>query len=62
MQLKGLRRRNLPLTINRRRGKGGHISLMLGAKMVIAPTGHKELKAGTLAAILKVLGLTKVDL
>ncbi len=44
------------------RGKGGHVMVMLGDRHSFVPTGSGELKPGTLATILKDLGLRRVQL
>lgn len=52
----------LGATIITGRGKGGHVLVRLNGRSTIVPTGSKELKKGTLMAILKDLGLTLDDL
>jgi predicted RNA binding protein YcfA (HicA-like mRNA interferase family) len=44
------------------RGKGGHVMVLLNAHKTFVPTGSRELKGGTLRAILHDLGLAIDDL
>lgn len=44
------------------RGKGGHVLVRINGHQAPIPTGSGDLKKGTLAAILKQLGLTPDDL
>lgn len=50
------------LRIESKRGKGSHATLYLGKRYAIIPDLKKELKTGTLNAILKQLGVEKGDL
>lgn len=43
--------------IDKRRGKGSHQTVTFGDRRAVIPMTSKELKAGTLAHILKVLGV-----
>jgi len=44
-------------------GKGGHSTVRLGGRKTVVPMhGKKDLKTGTLAAILRDLGIAKDDL
>ena len=45
-----------------KRGKGSHITLYLGDRYSIIPDLKKELKTGTLNAILKQLDIDRQDL
>ncbi|TVQ36399.1 MAG: type II toxin-antitoxin system HicA family toxin [Geminicoccaceae bacterium] len=49
------RSRGLPLEIDTSRGKGGHAVVRLGDRRSVVPSG--QLKRGTLAGIIKQLGL-----
>jgi mRNA interferase HicA len=50
------------LRIESKRGKGSHITLYLGGQYAVIPDIKKELKTGTLNAILKQLGVEKGEL
>ncbi|NJK28634.1 MAG: type II toxin-antitoxin system HicA family toxin [Acaryochloridaceae cyanobacterium CSU_3_4] len=50
------------LRIEKKRGKGSHVTLYLGERYAIIPDLKKDLKAGTLSAILKQLGVDKGEL
>ena len=50
------------LRIESKRGKGSHVTLYLGERYAIIPDLKKELKTGTLSAILKQLGVEKGEL
>jgi predicted RNA binding protein YcfA (HicA-like mRNA interferase family) len=41
------------------RGKGGHIMVRLGNRRSIVPTGSGDIPTGTVAAILRQLGLRR---
>ena len=56
------KQRELDLRLESKRGKGSHTSIFLGEKFTVIPDLKKELKTGTLNAILKQLGLSKDDL
>lgn len=56
------RARNVPVEFVEERGKGSHGTLVFGSQMTIVPDRKRELKRGTLAAMLKQLGLTIEDL
>jgi mRNA interferase HicA len=45
-----------------KRGKGSHITLYFGDRYAVIPDLKKELKSGTLSAILKQLGVEKEEL
>lgn len=49
----------LGATEDRERGKGGHMFVILNGKRAVVPTGKGEIATGTLAAILRQLGITK---
>jgi len=48
--------------VDQKRGKGSHVTLYLGDKFTIVRNPKDELKTGTLNAMLKQLGLTKIDI
>jgi predicted RNA binding protein YcfA (HicA-like mRNA interferase family) len=50
----------LGATIEKSRGKGGHVLVTLNGRRSYLPTGSGELKTGTLRAILRDLGLTSL--
>jgi mRNA interferase HicA len=50
------------LRIENKRGKGSHVTLYLGGQYAVIPDLKKELKTGTLNAILKQLGVEKGEL
>jgi len=58
--LKALRK--LGATEDRNHGKGGHITVILHGKTAVVPTAKGEIATGTLASILRSLGLTKRDI
>ena len=45
-------------TIVSDRGKGGHVMVVLGGRRTFIPTGSRELRPGTLHAILRDLAVT----
>ena len=56
------KKRGVPIKKVSQRGKGGHITLFYGEKFTIVSTSTKELKPGTLNAMLKQLCIKKDDL
>lgn len=54
--------RQIEMRIESKRGKGSHITLYFGDNYAVIPDLKKELKTGTLNAILKQLGLEKGDI
>ncbi len=54
--------RQIELRYETKRGKGSHITLYLGDRFAVIPDLKKELKNGTLNAILKQLDVEKQDL
>ena len=52
----------LACRVDRKRGKGSHVTLYLGTTLTIVRDPKDELKIGTLHAMLKQLGLTLSDL
>ncbi len=56
------RKREVTLAVEPERGKGSHQTIYYGESRSIIPDLKKELKPGTLAGILKNLGLRPSDL
>ncbi|NJN23717.1 MAG: type II toxin-antitoxin system HicA family toxin [Acaryochloridaceae cyanobacterium RL_2_7] len=56
------KQRQLQIRYENKRGKGSHITLYLGDRYAVIPDLKKELKTGTLNAILKQLDVDKQDL
>jgi mRNA interferase HicA len=56
------RRRNVPVTLIHSRGKGSHAMIKFGDLVTTIPDLQRQLKTGTLHAILKDLGLATDDL
>lgn len=54
--------RQIEMRIESKRGKGSHVTLYFGENYAVIPDLKKELKTGTLSAILKQLGLEKGDI
>jgi antitoxin HicB len=54
--------RRLGATVDPKRGKGGHITVWLGSRFAMVPTGSGEIPTGTTRAILRQLGLRPEDL
>lgn len=52
------RANDLSFELVRNRGKGGHQMVHLGGRKTTVPSPNKELKTGTLNAILKQLGIS----
>jgi mRNA interferase HicA len=52
----------LACRVDRKRGKGSHVTLYMGATLTIVRNPRDELKTGTLHAMLKQLGLALTDL
>ena len=48
--------------VDQKRGKGSHVTLYYGDRFTIVRNPNDELKTGTLSAMLKQLGLTKLDI
>ena len=55
-------RRGIRVIVVARRGKGSHETLFFGDRFTIIPDRKKELKKGTLSALLEQLGLTLKDI
>lgn len=53
---------DLACRVDEKREKGSHVTLYLGDKLTIVRNPKDELKAGTLHAMLRQLGLTLDDL
>ncbi len=54
--------KKLGATVDPTSGKGGHMRVTLNGRLTIVPSGKGELPTGTLAAILRQLGIKKQDL
>lgn len=54
--------RQIEMRQERKRGKGSHITLYFGDRYAVIPDLKKELKPGTLSAILNQLEVDKQDL
>lgn len=54
------RKQGATFQMQKRRGKGSHVTLVLGGRKVVCPDG--ELKPGTQRAILERLGLSEDEL
>ena len=52
--------RGLGCRVDEKRGKGSHLTLYFGNRFAVVPGG--ELKSGTLASILKQLGVEKDEI
>ncbi len=55
------RRRGVLVVFQARRGKGSHGTLFYGRRKTIVPHRRKDLKAGTLNAMIEQLGLERSD-
>lgn len=49
--------RRLGATIDPKRGKGGHVTVILHGRTTVVPTGSGEIRRGTFFKILRDLGL-----
>ena len=56
------RKRGVPVEVDASRGKGSHVTLLYGRRFTTVPGHRGDLPKGTLAAMLKQLGLTLGDL
>lgn len=54
--------RGCPCRVDKKRGKGSHVTLYFGNKRTIVRNPKDELKKGTFNAMLKQLGLTLQDI
>ena len=54
--------RGIPCRVDKKRGKGSHVTLYFGNKRTIVRNPKDELKKGTLSAMLKQLELTHQDI
>ena len=54
--------RGFDCRLDKKRGKGSHVTLYFGDKRTIVRNPKDELKKGTMYAMLKQLGLTKQDI
>ncbi|MBE9175694.1 type II toxin-antitoxin system HicA family toxin [Synechocystis salina LEGE 06155] len=64
--IKGLKRlareQGIDVRIDKKRGKGSHVTLYYGDQLTIVRNPSDELKTGTLKAMLKQLGLNSYDI
>jgi mRNA interferase HicA len=56
------RERGIDVRIDKKRGKGSHVTLYYGDRLTIVRNPSDELKTGTLNAMLRQLGLNRSDL
>jgi mRNA interferase HicA len=54
--------RNIEVRVDKKRGKGSHVTLYLGERFTIVRNPKDELKTGTLLAMLQQLGLSRRDI
>ncbi len=60
--LKLARKRGLTARLDKKRGKGSHVTLYYGTRRTVVRNPKDELKTGTLHAMLKQLGLKREEL
>jgi len=56
------KQRELQCAVDKKRGKGSHVTLYFGNHRTIVRNPKDELKKGTVVAMLKQLGLTQTDI
>ena len=56
------REQNIEVRVDKNRGKGSHVTLHYGKRFTIVRNPKDELKTGTLAAMLRQLGLSLRDI
>lgn len=56
------REQGIDVRIDKKRGKGSHVTLYYGDRLTIVRNPSDELKTGTLKAMLKQLGLNSSDI
>ncbi|PSO47085.1 MAG: hypothetical protein BRC33_13645 [Cyanobacteria bacterium SW_9_44_58] len=54
--------RNIEVRVDKKRGKGSHVTLYFGEHFTIVRNPKDELKTGTLLAMLQQLGLSRRDI
>jgi mRNA interferase HicA len=54
--------RNIEVRVDKKRGKGSHVTLYFGERFTIVRNPKDELKTGTLLAMLQQLGLSRRDI
>ena len=59
--LKLARDRGIEARVDRKRGKGSHVTLYYGTRRTVVRNPRDELKTGTFHAMLKQLGLKKEE-
>ena len=55
------RERAVPVRIDTKRGKGGHITIYYGARKAVVKDRRKEIRPGLLSAMARQLGHTSDD-
>ena len=60
--LKRARQLDIPARVDKKRGKGSHVTLYYGDHVTVVRDPKRELKSGTLAAMLRQLGLSRKDI
>ena len=56
------KKRGIDAYVDKKRGKGSHVTLYFGEKLTIVRNPSQELKTGTMKAMLKQLGLEENDI
>lgn len=56
------KKRGIEAYVDKKRGKGSHVTLYFGERITIVRNPSEELKTGTLKAMLKQLGLEENDI
>ena len=56
------RKRNVPVRVDSKRGKGSHVTLYYGTRKTLVKDRRKELVPGLLSAMIRQLGLSRSDL
>ncbi len=56
------KQRNIEVRVDKKRGKGSHVTLYFGDRFTIVRNPKDELKTGTLQAMLEQLGLSREDI
>ena len=56
------KKRGIEAYVDKKRGKGSHLTLYVGERLTIVRNPSQELKTGTIKAMLKQLGLEENDI
>ena len=56
------KKRGIEAYVDKKRGKGSHVTLYFGERLTIVRNPSQELKTGTIKAMLKQLGLEENDI